>query len=155
MRQCRLLFQTVVLGGCKVPFSLLLGQQSGYKSAGLVPIHTRDRFTSCHYGVQVFLGALTAAWDSPYSASERFNSWKGLRSAILRSISVRASCNSFKSDGRAHGGTADIFPQLVAENGQRFGALSVQVTEYVGQVDGLLEFPEVQFLQVVVPFLFQ
>ena len=58
LRQCRLLFQTVVLGGCKVPFSLLLGQQSGYQSAGLVPIHTRDHFTSCHYGVQVFLGAL-------------------------------------------------------------------------------------------------
>ena len=156
MRQCRLLFQTVVLGGCKVPFSLLLGQQSGYKSAGLVPIHTRNHFTSCHYGVQVFLGALHCRLGFAVLRQRTFQFPERLAVGNLQ-VYIRKGVLQLLQVGRTQlfGGAIDIFFQLVTKGGKRFRTLFVQIAEYVSQVDGLLEFPEVQFLQVIVPSLFQ
>ena len=156
MRQCRLLFQTVVLGGCKVPFSLLLGQQSGYKSAGLVPILTRNHFTSCHYGVQVFLGALHCRLGFAVLCQRAFQFPERLAVGNLQ-VYIRKGVLQLFQVGRAQlfGSAINIFFQFVTKGGKCFRTLFVQIAEYVSQVDGLLELPEVQFFQVVLSLFFQ
>ena len=137
-------------------FRLLLGKQFGDELARLIPVCPGDDLSPRHDGVQIFLRLLDGFLGlgvfihRTFQFPERLAVGKlqvDIRQCVLQFFQVRRT--------QLSGRPADIFLQLVAKCGERLRTLCIQIAEYIGKVDGLLEFPEIKFFQFILAPSFQ